>query len=191
VFDVGANVGIHSVIMGRLVGPTGHVHIFEANPAILGRLRDTLKVNGLLNRSAIQNVAVTNQNHNSVNLFISRDTRVKGGASTILPELSSRERLGKQVQEIRVQTITLDEYCRTLGVVPDFVKFDIEGAEFLALQGFENVLRTKGPTLVLEYGNQPGVKQGVPYGPHRNPALVFLDSFVKTPLRGSVGALVR
>ena len=45
--DIGANVGMHSVIMANRVGPTGHVVVFEPDPHPMGRLRRNMALNGI------------------------------------------------------------------------------------------------------------------------------------------------
>jgi hypothetical protein len=42
VFDIGANVGLFTLLMGRLVGPAGRVVAYEAAPDNLALLRDTI-----------------------------------------------------------------------------------------------------------------------------------------------------
>src|SRR5438874_223792 len=45
VFDVGAHLGLFSVVMARLVGPTGRVVSFEPTPSIRRILERTVRLN--------------------------------------------------------------------------------------------------------------------------------------------------
>lgn len=47
--DIGANVGIYSLVMGRLVGPTGAVHAFEPASSPRSLLLEARAANGLRN----------------------------------------------------------------------------------------------------------------------------------------------
>src|SRR5882724_3417250 len=45
--DVGANVGWHTLLMGRLVGPAGRVLAIEPNASVRQRLEDNVSINRL------------------------------------------------------------------------------------------------------------------------------------------------
>ena len=45
VFDIGANMGLYSVLFARLTGSEGHVYCFEANPVCVHFLRANLSHN--------------------------------------------------------------------------------------------------------------------------------------------------
>ncbi len=49
IVDVGSNIGYYTTLLAAMVGPGGHVHAFEPNPAIVGNLRDSIEVNYLTN----------------------------------------------------------------------------------------------------------------------------------------------
>ena len=100
--------------------------------------------------------------------------RMGSSASTIIPSLASPERIGKKVERKWVPAISLDDYCKETGAYPQFVKIDVEGAEYLVLKGFERTLGTWKPVVVLEYANQPVQHPGQAYGLSANPALRFL-----------------
>ena len=42
VFDIGANIGLHTGLLSRLVGPTGRVYAFEPNPLLASCLERTV-----------------------------------------------------------------------------------------------------------------------------------------------------
>src|SRR5205814_351485 len=55
--DIGANVGYHSLLASKLVGPTGKVFAFEASPSIFQILTENLQANHATNVVAF-NLAV-------------------------------------------------------------------------------------------------------------------------------------
>ena len=111
VFDVGAHVGMHSVAMGRLVGPDGRVYCFEANPKLLGRLQKNLKANRMLERCTVVHGAVAEEHGTKMPLFT--DGRPWSGRqdSTIMRHLAVSSRMGENIRKVQVPTISLDEYC--------------------------------------------------------------------------------
>ncbi|RYD03348.1 hypothetical protein N752_21180 [Desulforamulus aquiferis] len=58
IIDVGANVGYFSVLLGYILGPTGKIYAYEANPDLFSYLIDNLSINYLHDRTDLFNVAV-------------------------------------------------------------------------------------------------------------------------------------
>jgi FkbM family methyltransferase len=137
VFDVGANFGHLSVAMSRRTGLHGAVCAFEANPQIAKRCQAALVRGGCGNAQVIS-AAVYHTSRQRLQLYLS-DNMV---ADSINRQVSDRS--------IEVRTLALDDFVADTGLVPDFVKMDIEGAEFDALSGFVRTIETHGPTLILE-----------------------------------------
>jgi FkbM family methyltransferase len=52
--------------------------------------------------------------------------------------------------QLRVATITIDDYCARNLVSPDLIKMDIEGAEAFAVSGMSQTLTQNRPILILE-----------------------------------------
>jgi FkbM family methyltransferase len=123
VLDVGANIGVHSMHLSRAVGPTGIVHAFEPDPANVKLLRRNLERNGCAN------VVVHPYG-----------LAAEGGAHTLFlcrgnKGLQSLVRMEHSTSEI---TIDLRRAADVLsGVAPRAMKLDVEGAEALVLDGFD------------------------------------------------------
>jgi FkbM family methyltransferase len=139
VFDVGANAGALSMIMSRHVGPKGTVVAFEASPRIIGKTHYNL-VNAGCTNVFLMHKAVYHRSHELVILYpgdhlndsIYNDLGAEGGA------------------RYEVETLALDDFVTASGLMPQFIKMDIEGAEFDALQGASRILAEGKPGLVLE-----------------------------------------
>ncbi len=139
VFDVGANAGALTMIMSRHVGPRGIVCSFEASPRIINKTHYNI-VQGGLNNVQLFYRAVYHTSHQVVTLYpgthlndsIYNDYGAEGGAS------------------YRVETIALDDFVAESGLMPKFIKMDIEGAEYDALKGAAGILAMGRPGLILE-----------------------------------------
>ena len=46
---------------------------------------------------------------------------------------------------------TLDQYCETHGISPDWIKIDAEGAEPLIVQGMQRLIGKQHPSVILEF----------------------------------------
>ena len=60
VIDIGANIGLFTLILAKLVGKSGHVYSFEPDPQLFQILNENVKLNQLENVSTFQ-LAVSNK----------------------------------------------------------------------------------------------------------------------------------
>lgn len=138
VIDVGANIGLWSLLAARRVG-RGAVHAFEPAPTTFARLQRNLDLNGtgnvIVNQLAVDRQAGTATFHTAV------DSN-SGGAGYL-------QRPGAPTA-ITVECTTIDDYCRVHGIERvGVLKLDIEGAEWLALQGAEALLTGAEPPAIF------------------------------------------
>ena len=137
VLDVGANIGYHTLELARLVGNEGRVYSFEPDYENYSLLIKNVNVNGYRNVRAFQK-AVTNETGKG-RLFISPEHR---GDHRIYDSGDSRE-------YVAIETLKLDDMFSKEGV--DFIKMDIQGAEYLAFIGMEKLVkRNKGLVIICE-----------------------------------------
>jgi len=140
VYDVGANIGFFALLAARLVGKTGRVVAFEADPEVAARVREHAARNEFSWLSVEQRAVWS----------------VVGGVffERTDPAKSPDRGLGHVVESdagnaIRVEAVTLDEFVKSAGV-PDFIKCDVEGAEVEVFRGAEQLLREKRPGILCE-----------------------------------------
>ncbi len=133
-WDVGANAGALAMMMSRLVGPRGIVCAFEASPRIVGRTLHNLVRAGCFN----------------VTLYHRAVWHSTGDLVTIAEGSHLNDRIEVGAQGAQVPTLALDDFVDASGLLPTFIKMDIEGAEFDALRGMGRLLADAQPALVLE-----------------------------------------
>ncbi len=131
-FDVGAHVGFYSMLASNLVGEKGRVHSFEPTPWTFSLLKK--------NTSSLKNVTI---NNNAVSdkkeTLTFKDYGPGYGAYNSAHEQGSSA-LSIVPSEIKVETVSLDEYAKAQGVRPDFIKLDAEGFEHILLKGMASLL---------------------------------------------------
>jgi len=141
-YDLGANIGFFSLLGARLVGTTGLVYSFEADPEIAARLKGNLAFNNFLQTKVEQKAVwseTTTVSFERVDANTSPDRglgHVSGGGTTT-------------AQTITVEAVSLDEYVAN-HAAPDFVKCDVEGAEVAVFQGAARLLKKTRPILLVE-----------------------------------------
>jgi FkbM family methyltransferase len=141
VFDVGAYVGIYSIILSRWLGSTGKVFAFEPAPHTLKLLHRHLRLNGVRDRVLITPAAV-GEEVGFATLCVQGDHI----QNTLSPLASG---LGGHYEEVMVPVVTLDQFCTEHGVRPDWIKIDTEGWELRVLRGARGLLSEPNPPTFL------------------------------------------
>jgi FkbM family methyltransferase len=132
-FDIGANVGFYSILASRLVGTDGNVVAFEPLVRNLSYLQRHVELNHA------DNVRVLPFALSSENTILSFAT----GPNSAMGHLS------RDGGEMLVPTVTLDDIAERLGLMPDVMKMDVEGAEMDVFRGASRVLSEAKPTIFL------------------------------------------
>ncbi|MDH3249889.1 MAG: FkbM family methyltransferase [Acidimicrobiia bacterium] len=139
--DVGANLGVFSILAALRTGPRGHVHAIEANPSLVEVIHDNVALNYLQDRITVTSAAAVAEPGNV-------DLHVTGrfmGESSIDP--APRDYRGA-VSSVTVPGMRLDEIPIDTDV--RIMKIDVEGAELAALQGAQRLL-TRTEWLIVEW----------------------------------------
>lgn len=138
--DIGANIGVHSVLLSALVGPEGRLFIFEPNPDLVPALHRTAR--GLGNASVLTH-ALSDQTGRRT-LFISPDAMKTSLADWTDRSVDGDARRGTCEQR------RLDDLVAAGAIPqPDFIKCDVEGAELLVFRGARTVLDRPAAPIVL------------------------------------------
>lgn len=142
--DVGANVGLLTLLMAHRVGPSGQVHAFEPHPDNAARLERDLQIERLTKRVSVVRAAVNDGSVKEISLFAGR------GHATSEWNIMGHDVNGVPTEAVlKVPTVSLDEHFAP-GSRIDLVKIDVEGAESLVLAGMQRVLDECAPVLMIE-----------------------------------------
>ncbi len=138
VFDIGANIGLHTVLLSKLVGAKGKVFAFEPNTELLPNLERT--VSGL-NNATLHSIALSNQSTQST-LFVPEDDTMASLSAEYMPDTRAI------VCEQRRMDDLIDEKILPR---PDFIKCDVEGAELSVFEGARKTLEhAEAPVVLFE-----------------------------------------
>lgn len=139
VIDIGANVGYFSMLAGAIVGPDGRVDAIEANPKNAKMIEVNRRVNGFTH-VRIANVAVGAEMG-----LLSLRTHYSNGST---PRLADDVFAPLSVQTVPSMLLgqIIDPNHRV-----DFIKIDVEGAEYNVLFGAEEIIRRDRPFIVSEF----------------------------------------
>jgi FkbM family methyltransferase len=152
--DVGANMGLYTLFAARKLGTHGIVVAIEPSSRDFARLKANIELNRLVNVHPLQ-LAVSNYLREA-DLLIAveeksgHNTLGNFGYDSIIAQGKERvrvERIDDIVQNLRLQRV-------------DMMKMDIEGGEFLALQGAQETLRYFSPIILMELSDRTLRHQG-------------------------------
>jgi FkbM family methyltransferase len=139
-FDIGANIGLMSIVAAKSVGEKGKVYAFEANPETEKILRSNVELNHIDNIICI-NKAVGNSN-GRINIYDNWEVN-RGGSTLIKPSNEARS--------FEVELISIDSHDAYAQLPVRMVKIDVEGFEMDVLKGMEKMLtRQNAPDLIVE-----------------------------------------
>ena len=128
VLDLGAQSGFYTLLLSRLVGPEGQVFAFEPLPANFRLLDENVRLNDLQN-VVVKHEAVAQASGDLSFQFPHHEKSLVAGP------LHEDDNLGT----LTVKGISMDDIVLRAKVPINFVKMDIEGAEWVALQGAERL----------------------------------------------------
>lgn len=146
--DVGAYIGTHALLMGRLAGPEGHVYAFEPQRKIYRELRRNIELNGLANVTALRyavgaETRIVEMNPPREIGVVEASGREKATVGKALGEGGVAVGAGGDRAEMR----PLDSFG--FGNV-SLLKIDVEGFEDQVLAGAERLLRESRPVILVE-----------------------------------------
>jgi FkbM family methyltransferase len=147
VFDIGANIGAHTLHFARLAGPTGRVYAFEPTAYAYAKLQAHLEVNPALapGITALQ-AFLTDHSDAPVpgQVYASWPVHGPGGDRTSGHDGAPESTAG-------AAALTADGFCAERGINRlDLVKLDVDGNEWTVLAGFRASLARFRPTVLIE-----------------------------------------
>src|SRR5918992_1306931 len=164
VVDIGAHIGLYTIISSKRVGTKGKVVAIEAHPGNFEMLNSNIKLNQLTNVIPL-NYAVHSK-ETKVKLYLPSGESGFTKYNTIMPNW-----INTQEKFVEVNANTLD-YLLQLNQIRqeevNWIKIDVEGAELEVLKGATNVLsKSKDIALLIEVHGQNNYR----------PLVEFLSSY--------------
>lgn len=143
-YDVGANIGFVALLAAKTVGPKGVVVAFEPDPRNLKLFYENILINGV-NNVRVFDVALSDREGAA---HLATDKSNWGKSSLSVLNVSPME----HQRTVEVGISRLDELVLAENLpLPDVMKIDVEGAEYLFLKGATRVMTLdRDLTLVVE-----------------------------------------
>jgi FkbM family methyltransferase len=146
VVDIGAHIGLYTIISSKRVGPNGKVVAIEADPGNFEILNRNIQLNKLNNVIAL-NYAAYSREEQKLKLYLLSG---KSGFTSYNTILSNFVKSDEKFVEVNANT--LDYLLHQNGIdAVNWMKIDVEGAEFEVLKGATSTLsKSKDIALLIE-----------------------------------------
>lgn len=145
-YDIGANIGTHSLAVASHFRDRVQVRAFEAQQAMFHMLCGTMALNDLHNVSCHHN-AVSDLSGLDIAFAVPDYSRENNfGALELVPPLRSDNRSLHRGGFERIRTVSVDSFDERV----DFLKIDIEGMELAALRGARQTIAKHRPLVFVE-----------------------------------------
>ncbi|MHB8694004.1 MAG: FkbM family methyltransferase [Solirubrobacteraceae bacterium] len=142
VIDVGANVGVYTLLAARAVGPSGRVYAVEPDPRNFELLSENIALNGLHN--VVPLPLATGAVPGRATLFRDRENAGLHSLAAANLEVAA--------DSACVEVVTLDEIVHRHGIRRvDVLKLDVQGAEGAVLAGAAGLLQNPRLSAFIEY----------------------------------------
>ncbi len=141
--DIGANIGLFSLIGSKIVGNSGRVISFEPSPITYARITENIKLNNFENIDA-RNIGLSDK-QGKLTLNISEN-----GFDAWNSFAGGNDDKFQKVVEVDVSTLD-EELKNTDKNNISFIKIDVEGWEKFVLEGGKEILQNYTPTVMIEF----------------------------------------
>lgn len=175
VLDIGANIGYYTMLSASLVGPSGSVTAIEPNPDSARLLEASRRANSFDNVIVLQVAA-----GRDLGLLV-----LHGSYGNVMTSAAPDD-ASVLLNSTTVPSFRVDDLMpRTKNI--DFVKIDVEGAEYNALVGASELIKRCHPTIVSEFS--PNMMPGISGVDGRRYLRFLLDFGYKISVIEGEGAL--
>lgn len=147
--DVGAHLGLYTLLAARQVGPTGHVLAVEPVPRFAEKIRRHAEMNRLENITVAEMALAHTEGTGQIYDY---------GCESGLAGKNDMPPTAVYTVPVRTLDSLRDEFSLTR---VDAIKIDVEGAEWAVCQGAARTLREDRPLLLIEFNRQALQKTGM------------------------------
>ena len=153
--DVGANIGVITLFLSRLVGDSGCVYSIEPNPMtfeILSHNVSKLKLNNV----NLLNYGISDKNRLAIMEVPKYDN--SGNENFYQSMIVDSSKKNNLLRHYKVELKSLDCLLSEISQKVSFVKIDVEGHELQAIKGAMQLINQFKPALLIEVSGDPDDK---------------------------------
>lgn len=150
VIDIGANIGVYTKYLSKLVGQSGRIYSIEPIPLTFEILCSNIRKLGIENVELL-NCAVSDANR----IVIMEVPRYELGGENFYEARIVSENSGNSLRRLTLKSRTIDSLFSGNADPISFIKCDVEGHELKCLQGSMKTIRKFKPAWLVELSGNP------------------------------------
>ncbi len=132
ILEIGANIGYFVILEAEIIGPKGIIYAIEPEKNNINLLKRNIKINKLESQVKIERMAISNKIGQD-KLYTSKNCNLH----------SLEKNVEAKTEPQKIKTTTIDKYIEDKKI--DYVRMDIEGYEYKAIEGMKKLLANKQP----------------------------------------------
>jgi FkbM family methyltransferase len=172
VYDVGAHIGVVSMFASELVGTTGEIFAFEADPENARRIEAHVRRNNLGQIRVFSCAVWSSVGQLSFERASAHSSRNQGSVASAS---------GRTKQDVMVvESVSLDSFAQR-HPPPTLIKIDVEGAEAEVLRGAEQTVSQSHPVVICEVHHTQAEEDVCGWLSQRGYSFEWLDGSGKFP----------
>jgi FkbM family methyltransferase len=148
ILDIGANIGVTSVVLGRQAGPRGQVIAFEPQRVIFHMLAGNIALNSLDNVHCRHQAVGSGPGTAKIPCL---DYRQQAGFGSVELNRETQSDAFQQAKDGRFEDVPQVSVDSLALPRVDMIKIDVEGMEADVLAGAARTLREQRPLLYMEF----------------------------------------
>lgn len=148
VLDIGANIGVTTVVFARAAGPRGVVHAFEAQRTIYHMLAGNMALNSIDNAYCYYQAVGAAAGSASIPRL---DYRKHASFGSIELNRAQQSDAAQQAADGQFDQVPMDSVDALQLPRVDLIKIDVEGMEADVLAGAEQTISRHRPLMYIEY----------------------------------------
>jgi FkbM family methyltransferase len=157
VIDIGAHIGPYTLKASRYVGLNGKVIAIEADPENFKILNLNIQLNKLTNVVALNYAVYSKEDKIKLYLPSKKEEKEEESSSYTKYNTIMTERVDNEKKFVEVKANTLDYLLQSKGIKHEqvnWIKIDVEGAEYEVLKGAKDILsKSSNVSLLIEVHN--------------------------------------
>lgn len=149
IFDIGANVGSHTLPIAKSVGSSGKVYAFEPVPWALNKLHKNISLNAF-NNIIVEPIALSDTPNDNAE-FSLRASFKTTSQIPVNADGNLNENWWNACEKVKVRVETIDNFVKENNIKKiNLIKLDVDGFEAKVIKGATIVLTEYGPDIIME-----------------------------------------
>jgi FkbM family methyltransferase len=138
-YDIGANIGVYTILAAKTAGPDGKVFAFEPHSANFSRLLENIAVNNLQDIVLPCNFALDDDS--GLHPFNYQTIKVGASDSQLAsPQAAPLAKKNTKISELKYSASIDSLITSGKFAAPHHIKIDVDGNELLILRGMKDLL---------------------------------------------------